>query len=186
MAAPRDRNWVSDPHGRSVLIVGAGPIGILAVLAVRRAGAARIIVTDIVEEPLEVARKVGATDAVNVRTTEGPLPQVDVGLEMSGSPAGAASCLNSVRRGGKVVLVRMPGGMTPTPLFLIVSREIDVYGSYRYVDEYAEAVEALGSSLDVAPVLSGSYSLDQDQAEEAFARADRKVAMKVQLRFEPE
>lgn len=168
--------------GRSVLVVGTGPIGIMAVLAARRAGAARIVVTDIVDEPLAVALKVGATDAINVKTTEGPLPEVDVALEMSGSPAGAASCLGAVKRGGKVVLVGMPGGLTPTPLFLIVTREIDVTGSYRYMDEYAEAVAALAEGVDVGPVMSGSYTLDR--AEEAFARAsDRKVAMKVQLRF---
>ncbi len=175
---------LGDVRGRDVLITGAGPIGVLAIPAVKRAGAARIVVTDIVDEPLEVARKLGATDAINVARTEGPLPEVDFALEMSGSPAGAASCLNAVRRAGKVVLVGLPGGMTPAPLFLVVTREIDVSGSYRYMDEYREAVEALADGLDVEPAFSGSFPLDQ--AREAFALAsDRKKAVKVQLEFAP-
>ena len=171
-----------DVRGRSVLVTGAGPIGAAAILAAHHGRAARIIVTDIVDETLAVAKRLGATDTINVADNPGPLPEVDFGLEMSGAAAGVAACLNSVRRGGRVVLVGMPAGPAVTPLFLVVSREIEVVGSYRYTGEYAEAVDAIAAGLDVTPLMSGSFDLDH--AQEAFALAsDRKRAMKVQLEF---
>jgi len=169
--------------GKSVLVTGAGPIGACAVLAARYAGAAQIVVTDIVDEPLAVARRIGATSTVNVAVNGDPLPEVDVAVEVSGSTSGQAACLGAVKRGGKVILVGMPGGPTPVPLFLVVSREIDVTGSYRYMDEYREAVTALADGLDVSPLLSGSFPLRE--YKDAFALAsNRKRAMKVQLEID--
>jgi L-idonate 5-dehydrogenase len=173
-----------DVKGKRVLVVGAGPIGACAVLAAKYAGAAQIVVTDIVDETLAVAKKLGATESINVAVNRDPLPEVDFALEMSGSAPGASACLNAVKRGGKVVLVGMPGGPQPTPLFLIVSREIDVTGSYRYMDEYQEAVAAIAGGLDVTPLLTGSFPVDK--YDEAFALAsDKKLAMKVQLELNP-
>ncbi len=173
-----------DLHGRDVLITGAGPIGILAVLAVRRAGASRVIVTDLVDEPLAVARAVGATDAVNVRTDGSPLPAVDVAIEMSGAPAGLASCLNAVRRGGRIVTIGlMPPGASAAPLNLVTTRELEVLGSFRFIGEYAEAVSALADGLEIGPLMSGIFPLSR--AREAFDLAsDRTAATKVQLDLE--
>ena len=170
-----------DLVGRAVLITGAGPIGILAVLAVRRAGATRVIVTDIVDEPLVMARVVGATDTVNVAASDAPLPAVDVALEMSGTAAGLATCVGTVRRGGRVVLVGMlPSGSVPAPMNPVVTRELELVGSFRFIAEFQQAVDALAGGLDVHPLLSGSFPLDR--AAEAFELAsDRKAAMKVQL-----
>jgi len=168
-------------HGREVLITGAGPIGILAVLAVKYAGASRIIITDIVDEPLAVAKAVGATDVVNIRTACEPLPPVDVAIEMSGSPAGFASCLNTVRPGGRVVTVGlMPPGDYAAPLNPMTMRELEVVGSFRYVEEYASAVAALAEGVDVTPLMSGIFPLSE--AREAFDLAsDRVSATKVLL-----
>ena len=170
-----------DLRGREVLLTGAGPIGILAVLAVKYAGAARIVVTDIVNEPLAVATAAGATDVVNVRSDPDGVPEVDVAIEMSGSAPGMATCLSSVRRGGRVVSVGlMPPGNQPAPLNLITFRELEVVGSFRYIEEFAGAVKALADGVDVTPLMSGSYRLEQ--ADEAFAlAADRARATKVQL-----
>jgi L-idonate 5-dehydrogenase len=171
-----------DVSGRSVLISGAGPIGAMVVLAAVHAGAARVVVTDIVDEPLAVARKLGATDTINVSQSTESLPEVDFAIDASGSGAGVRSCLEAVKRGGRVVLVGMPAGAPATPLFVVVSREIEVVGSYRYTGEYGDAVAAIAAGLDVSPLVSGSYSIDQ--AEEAFTLAsDRTRAMKVQLEF---
>ncbi len=173
-----------DLAGREVLIAGAGPIGILAVLAVRRAGAARIIVSDLVDEPLAVAAAVGATQTINIRTDEVPLDAVDVAIEMSGSPAGLASCVKAVRRGGRVVLIGLlPPGDVPAPMNLVVTREIEVVGSFRFIDEYHEAVAALADGLDVTPLMSGRFPMEQ--ARQAFELAsDRTRATKVQLDLE--
>ena len=171
--------------GKRVLVTGAGPIGAAAILALVHAQAAQIIVTDIVDETLAVASRLGATDTINVADVKDPLPEVDFAFEMSASAPGVASSIGAVRRGGRVVLVGLPGGPMPAPLFMVVSREIEVVGSYRYMEEYAEAVAAIAGGLDVSPLMSGSFTLDH--AEEAFALAsDRKRAMKVQLTFEAE
>jgi len=173
-----------DLRGREVLITGAGPIGILAVLAVRYAGAGRIVITDLVDEPLAVAMAAGATDVVNVRTAGEPLPAVDVAIEMSGSPAGFASCLNTVRPGGRVVTVGlMPPGDQAAPLNLVTMRELEIIGSFRYIEEYAGAVAALAEGVDVTPLMSGIFPLSK--AREAFDLAsDRQAATKVQLDLE--
>ena len=175
-----------DLRGRDVLLTGAGPIGILAVLAVKYAGAARIIVTDIEDVPLAVARAAGATDVINVRENPDGIPEVDVAIEMSGSSAGFATCLRSVRRGGRVVSVGlMPAGDQPAPLNLVTFREIEVVGSFRYTTEFAGAVGALADGVDVTPLMSGIFPLSR--AQEAFAlAADRSRATKVQLDFEEE
>jgi len=106
-----------DVRGRSVLITGAGPIGAMVILAAVHAGAARIIVTDIVDEPLVVARQLGAADAINVLRSVDPLSDVDFAIEASGSGAGVSTCLNALQRCGRLVLVGMPSGAPPTPLF---------------------------------------------------------------------
>jgi L-idonate 5-dehydrogenase len=173
-----------DLRGRAVLVTGAGPIGLLALLAVRYAGASRIIVTDIVDEPLAVASAAGATDAINVAGREEPLPTVDVAIEMSGSAIGFGTCLETVKRGGRVVTVGlMPPGNQAAPLNLITMREIEVIGSFRYIEEYAGAVRALADGVDVTPLMSGIFPLDR--AREAFDLAsDRTRATKVQLDLE--
>jgi L-idonate 5-dehydrogenase len=172
-----------DLRGREVLITGAGPIGLLALLAVKYAGASRIIITDVVDAPLAVARAAGATDAINVAGREEPLPTVDVAIEMSGSATAFGTCLETVKRGGRVVTVGlMPPGNQAAPLNLITMRELEVIGSFRYIEEYAGAVRALADGVNVTPLMSGIFPLDR--AREAFELAsDRKVATKVQLDF---
>ena len=173
-----------DLHGKTVLVTGAGPIGLLALLAVKYAGATRIVVTDIVDEPLATALAAGATVIVNTGREHDPLPEADVAVEMSGSAAGLATCLETVRRGGRVVTVGlMPPGAQPVPANLVTFRELEVVGSFRYTHEYAGAVQALADGVDVAPLMSGIYPLDR--AHEAFELAlDRTRATKVLLDLE--
>ena len=173
-----------DLRGRSVLVAGAGPIGVLAVVAARWAGAARVVVTDLVDEPLAIARAAGATDTIRVGGPDAPvIPEVDVAFEMSGSAPGLTSCLGAVRRGGRIVLVGIPApGPVPAPMGMAVMREIEVVGSFRYGAEYAEAVAAIAAGAPVAPLRSAGFGLDG--VDEAFALAlDRRRAMKVQLDF---
>jgi L-idonate 5-dehydrogenase len=131
-----------------------------------------------------VARSVGAAETVNVGASDAPLAPVDVAIEMSGSPAGLASCLETVRRGGRVVLIGLqPPGSVPAPMNLVVTREIEAVGSFRFTHEYAEAVAALADGLDVSPLMSGIFPLSR--AHEAFELAsDRTAATKVQLDLE--
>ena len=108
--------------GRDVLITGAGPIGMLILIAALKAGAATVTITDIAEAPLAIARAVGATAAINVAEAA-RLPAVDVALEASAAGPALDACLQSVRPGGRVVLVGLfPAGETPIPANRAVTR----------------------------------------------------------------
>ena len=173
-----------DLHGKRVLVTGAGPIGVLAVVAAKWAGAAHVIVTDLVEEPLSIARAAGADETIRVGAPDSPvIPEVDVALEMSGSAPGVTSCLEAVQRGGRIVLVGIPApGLVAAPLGLAVMREIEVVGSFRYGPEFADAVGAIADGAPVEPLRSAAFGLSG--VDEAFALAlDRSRAMKVQLDF---
>ncbi len=167
--------------GMRVLIVGAGPIGVLLAASARLAGATEITVTDLQDAPLRVAMQMGATLTINVRTQtlEG---KFDVAFEASGSPAGLSAALGALRPGGRLVQVGMlPSGLTPAPLGPLISREITIIGSFRFHREFGWAAGLLASGrIDVTPILSASFPLSQAQAAFALA-ADRERAVKVSL-----
>jgi L-idonate 5-dehydrogenase len=181
-----------DLFGRHVLITGCGPIGALTCIAARAAGAAGITVTDIAPEPLAVARAIGADEAIDALTEPERIAAYqadkgwfDVALEASGNPKALITCLDCVRPGGRIVQLGMlPGGELGLPLTRLTPKEIDLVGTFRFHEEFGQAVEALTSGrLDVDPLLTGTFSADQRDA--AFAAAlDRRRHMKVQLVFD--
>jgi L-idonate 5-dehydrogenase len=166
--------------GRRVLITGSGPIGCLTAAAARAAGAAEVVVTDLLAAPLEVARAVGATRTVLVSDAPA-VTDADVVIEASGSPAAVAGALHAVRRGGTVVLVGLPpAGDVPFPGTVAVTREIDVRGTFRFDTEFTTALDLLARGLPVDAVVT--HTLPLDRAAEGFAlAADRNVASKVLL-----
>ena len=171
--------------GKRVLVTGAGPIGALIALVARHAGANAVVVTDMLDGPLAAAAAVGATETVNISATRPVVAHVDVAFEASGAPAALETCIDLLRPGGRLVLVGlMPPGMIPTPANRLVTRELDVVGSFRFVDyEFRASVDALVQGLDVAPLLSASFPLED--GVRAFAVAsERETAMKVQIVFD--
>ncbi|MFP5405263.1 MAG: zinc-binding dehydrogenase, partial [Gammaproteobacteria bacterium] len=174
--------------GRSVLITGSGTIGCMQVLACRLAGASRIVMTDVVDHPLEVARAVGADQAVRIdRLPEGVTlaslaGEIDVAFEVSGAPAALATCLESVRRGGIVVQVgTLPAEGAHLHVNLVMSREIDLRGSFRFGNVFEFAVDAIARrGVDVRPVLSDAWPLAR-AAEAIEVARDKTRSMKVQL-----
>jgi L-idonate 5-dehydrogenase len=178
--------------GAQVLITGCGPIGALACLAARAAGAGHVTVTDIVGPPLEIARQVGADDTIDVareperiEACKADKGRFDVAIEASGSPAALLTCLECTRPGGRIVQLGMlPTGEIALPLTRITPKELDLLGTFRFHEEFGLAVEALASGrLDVRPVLTGTFPTDQRDAAFAAA-ADRSSHMKVQLVFD--
>jgi L-idonate 5-dehydrogenase len=175
--------------GRRVLITGAGPIGVLAVAAARLAGAAEIVVTDLFDEPLEVARQMGATRVINVKTAGAELETsfkgggfFDAALEASGNVRALENCIDAVRPGGRIVQVGMlPPGNAGAPLNKVLAKELELAGTFRFHEEYRWAVDALaGGRVNVQPVLSRAFTLGE--AVNAFEWAsDRRKAMKVSL-----
>lgn len=148
--------------GRSVLINGAGPIGLLAVAAARRAGASRIIAVDLAKPALELAKQMGADEAVDVSYGQHLPTDVDVAIEASGAAQALGGVIDAVRRGGVVVQVgNLPVGEVRAALGGIVTREIEYRGSYRFIDEISDALDAMAEGLDVSPLISHTVPLSR-------------------------
>ena len=175
--------------GRRVLVTGSGPIGALCALAVRRAGAAEVVMTDVTETPAELMRRLGADRFVNVARDAMPLAEYardkgafDVLVEASGNEKALVAGFDVVRPTGIVVQVGL-GGTFTLPMNTIVAKELELRGTFRFHEEFALAVEMLAKGLiDVKPLISATLPLER--AREAFDLAsDRSRAMKVQLAF---
>ncbi|MFC6489159.1 L-idonate 5-dehydrogenase [Nitratireductor sp. GCM10026969] len=175
--------------GKRVLVTGAGPIGVLTAAACAHAGAAEIVVTDLQDAVLEVARAMGATKTVNVAREADALDPYcadkgvfDLAFECSAAGPALSSAIRSVRPQGTILQLGVTGEL-PIPANLLVGKEIHLIGSHRFDPEFAEAVRLIDRrEIDVRPIISGSYPLEEAQA--AFARAgDRSQAVKVQLTF---
>ncbi len=136
-------NRAGSVAGKSVLVAGAGPIGVLVVAAARAGGAASVAATDLLPGPLERAQRAGADTCYNVSTDEVP-PGFDVIFECTGVAASVSSALALARPAGTVVLVgMMPADPRPVALAPLGTRELTVVGSLRFNDEIDEAIRFL-------------------------------------------
>ncbi len=175
--------------GKRVLVTGAGPIGALTVIAARRAGALEIVATDVADAPLAAAKRVGADVTINVSEKdalaryEADKGTFDVMFEASGNARALAGGFAVVRPGGVVVQIGIAGGEMSLPMNVVVAKEIELRGTFRFHAEFALAVALIGSGVaEVMPLLTATLPLTD--AATAFAlAADRSKAMKVQLAF---
>lgn len=175
--------------GANLLIIGCGPIGAILLLAARRAGAHRITVIDISAQALTMATTLGAdethdaADATLAENWSRNRGTFDVVIEASGSPAGLDTALRSVKARGRVVQMgNLPSGQVPVAANLIMSKEIDYVGSFRFTDgEYAVAVEEIATrKMDLRPIMTHQFQIGE--IDEAFqVAADRSRSMKVHL-----
>jgi L-idonate 5-dehydrogenase len=179
----------ADLSAKAVLVTGAGPIGLLTVAAARHAGAARIVVTDLMDAALSRAPSMGATDTINVASNpDALLPfqdnkgSFDVVFDCSAAAPALRSAFAAVRPRGTIVQVGVTGDVT-IPLNALVGKEIVWRGSQRFHGEFAQAVDLISTrQIDVKPIISHTFPLDR--AVEAFEQAgDRSVACKVQITF---
>ncbi|WP_424985319.1 L-idonate 5-dehydrogenase [Microbulbifer sp. S227A] len=182
-------NRAGDIAGKRVLITGCGPIGALALLAAKQRGAALVVVTDVIDHVLGIARAVGADRAINVANEadwanafRADADGFDVMIEASGNERALRSGLELLRRRAVLVQVGL-GADASLPLNLMVAKEIDLRGAFRFHEEFAEAVALINAgALDLAALLSARYPLHD--ALQAFEMAgDRSRAMKVQIDF---
>ncbi len=178
-----------DMLGKRVLITGSGPIGSLAVGAARCAGAAEIVVTDLSENALSYAAKMGADRMINAADTPdfaagyaAGKGYFDVLYECSGAPQALAAGLSAMRPRGVVMQLGLGGDMA-VPMMLITAKELDLRGSFRFHEEFAMAVDLMESgTLDVKPLIS--HTLPFVEAERGLKLAnDRTQTMKAQLSF---
>lgn len=152
--------------GEDVLITGAGPIGVMAVGIVRQIGARYIIVTDVNPYRLELAKKMGATRVVDVRTEKledviaelGMKEGVDVGLEMSGSPDALRDMLANMCHGGKIALL---GILPPTEIDwdYVVFNGLTIKGIYgrEMYETWYKVTMLIQSGLDISPVITHHF-----------------------------
>jgi threonine 3-dehydrogenase len=165
--------------GEDVLVTGAGPIGCMAVAVARFAGARHVVVTDLNPYRLDLARRMGATLAVDPRERDlgdlqgelGMTEGFDVGLEMSGSPAALSSMIANMAHGGRIALLGIPSepvtiDLNPVIFDMLTIRGI--YGREMYETWYQMSV-LLESGLDIKPVIT--HRFPYADYEEAFAVA---------------
>jgi L-idonate 5-dehydrogenase len=166
-------NRARNVRGRDVLVNGAGPIGSLVVAAAKYAGAAKVTAADVADAPLAIAKAMGADVVINLGAGEELPADVDLAFEASGAAAALGAVLHATARGGTVVQVgNLPGREVAASLGDLVTREISWIGSYRFVDEITDAVAAMDNGLDVTPLITHRYPINE-AAQAITVAADR-------------
>jgi threonine 3-dehydrogenase len=153
--------------GEDVLVTGAGPIGIMAAAVARHAGARYVVITDVNEYRLALARKMGVTEAVNIR--ERTLPEVqkklgmtegfDVGLEMSGNQAAFRDMLSNMSHGAKIAMLGIPEGDMAIDWRTVIFNMLTVKGIYgrEMYETWYKMTVMLQSGLDITPVITHRF-----------------------------
>lgn len=175
--------------GKRVLVTGCGPIGVLSILAARRAGAAEIVATDLSDFTLGLARTAGADRTINTKDEPEALSAYsadkgtfDILYECSGAAAALAGGIAALRPRGIIVQLGLGGDMS-LPMMAITAKELELRGSFRFHEEFATGVNLMRKGLiDVKPLITHTVPLDD--ALSAFEIAsDRGRAMKAQIAF---
>jgi threonine 3-dehydrogenase len=163
--------------GEDVLITGAGPIGIMAVAIVKHAGARHVVITDVNDYRLDLAKKLGATVALNVKSGNlrdvqkqlGMREGFDVGLEMSGNPVAFRDMIDNMCHGGKIAMLGIPTEPMAIDWNKVVFNMLTIkgiYGREMYETWYQMSV-MLESGLNIAPVIT--HRLPYTEFEAGFA-----------------
>jgi threonine 3-dehydrogenase len=162
--------------GEDVLITGAGPIGIMAAAIARHAGARFVVITDMNEYRLDLARKMGATRALDVRQEKlsdaqrelGMKEGFDVGLEMSGSPAAFRDMIENLCHGGKIAMLGIPSGEMPIDWHKVVFNMLTIKGIYgrEMYETWYKMTVMLQSGLDIKPIIT--HRFHYTEYEKAF------------------
>lgn len=166
MAAKRGRISVHD----KVAIFGAGPIGLLALQAVKSHGVTEIFVVDVIDYRLEYALKLGAERVINA-SKEDAVKQimeftggrgVDAIIEASGSPKAIQQALDAVKPGGRIILVGYPLVDVPILIDKILMKELDILGVHRYANVFPTAIRLVSSGkVDVKTLVTHVFPLDK-------------------------
>lgn len=179
-----------DMLGKRVLVTGAGPIGALCVLLARAAGAAEVVATDLTDFTLGLAAKVGADRTHNLAETPDALDAYtankglfDVLFECTGVAAAIAGAVPAMRPGGTLVQVGLGGDMM-MPMHAITTKELKVFGSFRFHPEFAIGVDLMRAGrIDVKPLIT--HTVPMKDAVKGFALAsDRTQTIKAQIAFQ--
>lgn len=170
-----------DLVGEDVLVSGAGPIGIMAAAVCRHVGARHVVITDVNDYRLELARKMGVTRAVNVSRESlaevmqalGMTEGFDVGLEMSGAPAAFRTMLETMNHGGKIAMLGIPPGDMAIDWNQVIFKGLVIKGIYgrEMFETWYKMVALLQSGLDLTPIITHRYAIDDFQQGFAAMRS---------------
>jgi threonine 3-dehydrogenase len=162
-----------DLVGEDVLITGAGPIGVMAAAICKHVGARHVVVTDVNDYRLDLAKKMGATRVVNVakqslKDTMAELKMsegFDVGLEMSGVPSAFSSMLELMNHGGKVAMLGIPPSDMGIDWSQVIFKGLVIKGIYgrEMFETWYKMASLVQSGLDLSPIITHHYSVDDFQ-----------------------
>lgn len=162
-----------DLVGEDVLISGAGPIGIMAAAVCKHVGARNVVITDINDYRLELARTMGVTRAVNVAHENlravmhelGMTEGFDVGLEMSGAPPAFRTLLEVMNHGGRIALLGIPPGEMAIDWNQVIFKGLFIKGIYgrEMFETWYKMAALIQSGLDLTPVITHRYAIDDFQ-----------------------
>lgn len=171
-----------DVAGKSVMVVGAGLIGLLVVQVLKRAGAGQVIAVDLKQERFDLACALGADEGSLPGMAGGGL-EVDVVIEAVGAERSVELAIRAAKVGGRVVLVGNLARQVSMPLQRVVTRELDVLGSCAIAGEYPDALEAIASGeIQVRALITATVPLAH--GEDAFELARHPGALKVLIKPE--
>ncbi len=162
-----------DLVGEDVLITGAGPIGIMAVAIARYAGARHVVITDVNDYRLDLARKMGASRAINVKSESiddtmrslGMVEGFDVGLEMSGNAQAFRDMLRTMHHGGKIAILGIPPGDMAIDWNQVIFKGLVLKGIYgrEMFETWYKMTSMLQSGLDMSPVITHHFGIEEFQ-----------------------
>lgn len=162
-----------DMVGEDVLITGAGPIGIMAVAIAKHIGARHVVISDVNDYRLDLARKMGATRAVNVTTESlqdvmrelGMTEGFDVGMEMSGNSSALNEMVKLMNHGGHIALLGIPPAETAINWNHVIFKSLVIKGIYgrKMYETWYKMICMLQSGLDLSPVMTHHFPIDEYQ-----------------------
>lgn len=162
-----------DLVGEDVLVSGAGPIGIMAAAVCRHVGARHVVITDVNDYRLELAKKMGVTRAVNVSRENlkdvmnelGMKEGFDVALEVSGAPAAFQTMLDTMNHGGRIALLGIPPASMATDWSQVIFKGLFIKGIYgrEMFETWYKMATLVQSGLDLSPIITHEFSIDDFQ-----------------------
>ena len=162
-----------DLVGEDVLITGAGPIGIMAAAVCRHVGARHVVITDVNNYRLDLAKKMGATRVINVAEEElsdvmtelGMTEGFDVALEMSGVPSAVQTMLSAMNHGGKVAMLGIPPADMAVDWNQVIFKGLQIKGIYgrEMFETWYKMVSLLQSGLDLSPMITHKFKIEDFQ-----------------------
>ncbi|XP_029043566.1 sorbitol dehydrogenase-like [Osmia bicornis bicornis] len=160
--------------GSKVLILGAGPIGLVTLLVAKAMGASKIVITDLVQNRLNMAKKLGADATLLIKPEYAEADvvakihqlfggdQPDRTIDASGAQSSIRLAILATKSGGVAVMVGMGAAEVQIPLINALVREVDIRGVFRYANDYSDALDLLATNkIDVKPLITHNYKIEE-------------------------